>query len=766
MTETPDTEEQAPAEPEAVPQPEQPVPEPPPGTGGSAPASPRVETGGSASEKDSDAGVPESADEQDRAAQAKVSADYVRGKRPTGKTAGLGESESLDEAAELRRLVDRDFHRFAPSLSSNSGIFTAGDDSVAVQQQVTVVVNDARQISVLRSTYSGEAVRQFTETYLPAPGFDYMLTTLTDNFVVVVQGVEGSGRRATAVNLLHELGLLPISVLDVDQAVPLRDIVERKLFEKRGGYILDHWQPLENNTLDALGQLAREARSLIVVVANGEAAACPLTAGVRHPAPAARDVLGKHLTFQLRDHNCTSCTGPLDVPAYVTRRLDEIDRIQPYALPGKMREVVDLARVLAENLHTDVATAVLVERDRASLRKIASDAMRLGPGGTGGTERWQSFRLAYAVFDGFPLRQVFEAAELLAREVLPIFETRESPPDHVVFEGAVSELLLDSMYIADPIEQLATAEVVPRRARLVDPALTRMILDVVWNDFDSVHLPLLTWLDVLAEHPSAYVRVRAAQAAALLAGFDFDQVYRALIRPWAERGLAYRQSAAAALQLAAAEARLAGRVHRQVSDWVRSPNPNLQDSAARALSTTIGATDPIGAVDKLRDLAGRPDLAVSNAVGLAMVSLFATEAATLVLDELTAWASGRNVHRRRHAVRAVLLLSRTAGGKGATDFSSVRDFVGADDLRLSTLAALWRDALIGPDTAGLAWEPLRRWLISADEDRSLDSFVIDLASRVLLGVDRSRALFHLRLWRSRHPQSPTVARLFELVQKG
>src|SRR2546430_710177 len=179
-------------------------------------------------------------------------------------------------------------------------------------------------------------------------------------------------------------------------------------------------------------------------------------------------------------------------------------------LQSPPRLMVELAVLLAGGLHDGKSTDELVARHRLGLRTVAEAALK-------DTDpmadeyhrppRPPAFRIAFAVFQKFPLTDVFETGELLYQKILPHFETRGAPLSPTVFDGGLEHLIHPDMCATTIVPD----EYAPQRARLVDPALTRLVLDVAWHDFDTTREPIIAGLDALAGTRPPRHRVRSAR---------------------------------------------------------------------------------------------------------------------------------------------------------------------------------------------------------------------------------------------------------------
>jgi hypothetical protein len=174
---------------------------------------------------------------------------------------------------------------------------------------------------------------------------------------------------------------------------------------------------------------------------------------------------------------------------------------------------------------------------------------------------------------------------------------------------------------------------------------------------------------------------------------------------------------------------------------------------------------PGDAILALRELASKPDLLYSNAIAISMTNLFAVSAEDVV-KELALWTGGANEYRRRHAARVLLVLSRFAGPKAKDDgWPAMPGVSAADGTFRSLLAQTWVDALAGTDTAGRAWDALRRWIMDADGAPELEDTVVSLAIEILRRSTTERRRFHLLHWRLKHPESSVLKRIHDAIDR-
>ncbi|MGX7761263.1 hypothetical protein ACWQ06_21735 [Streptomyces angustmyceticus] len=674
-----------------------------------------------------------------------------------------------------------DFTRYQQARQQNAlnklkrSAVAHGSGSAFYAEQLTIGADTGVEIQVLN--VSALTVAQQLDSHQDVDQQAQMAARLAAQHIVVLAGKPGTGRQSTALTLLA--GCCPDDSVRIlhSEAPGILQALCRRADEllTPGGYVVDlDDQPLKLSTLETLGHLARKQRAHLVVIGEpGPVDPDRLRPhAFEHRRPAPGDVLAVHLRRLLAGHpgGCAQedCTDE-HTTAFITRMLASPQVQRTLDGAPSVGSVVEFAEVLAQRVHTeDTSLGEVINQWRDRLRRLAKQLLHVPAETAQGPvldPHRQAFRIAYAFFHGHPLSDVFEAGEVLRATVLPRYETREPAPLNHVFERELDQLIPQEMRAAADATP-GGADDNPRRARLVDEELMHAVIEVVWHDYDSLRDPLREWLTALVAGPLERIRVRAAQIAGILLSHDFDSVYRDLIRHWAGDSAAYRQSAALALEMAAHDPRLVHRVRGQIRSWLSSPRWQLQDSAARAYGTLVGAQDVPDTLWALRELGTRPELALSSSVAFSMSWLYLAGAPGPTADALDHWITSDNDHLRRHAIRTLLILSRYGAGPDRRDRPVLADTAMTDQERADALVRLWRHALMGKDSSTRAWDLLRRWLLAGDADKELAVFLEDLVPRICARPLSLRAGFYLGIWAGRHPDSRTIRRLRHQPVRG
>lgn len=246
-------------------------------------------------------------------------------------------------------------------------------------------------------------------------------------------------------------------------------------------------------------------------------------------------------------------------------------------------------------------------------------------------------------------------------------------------------------------------------------------LEQLWRDFDMTFWRAIRgWLAELIGDTmvtlfrDATVQMSVAAGLALLARVAPDEVEESYLHPWAsgELGWSGQQTAVYTLWWMARESSLAPVALRVATSWVNSGDPSAQWTAAAALSGELGAGYPVEAARRLWHLVGQSKEVRPDAI-FALANLFATltregEDASQVLDLLKGRlnrVSGRGdgedgqlrrspLDDRRIRERVMLsILAVLIVRDPRTGQSSVSSFLDAKPEHRSLVAELWAEVL-------------------------------------------------------------------------
>ncbi|HEY8482018.1 MAG TPA: hypothetical protein VIL71_19500 [Spirillospora sp.] len=537
--------------------------------------------------------------------------------------------------------------------------------------------------------------RRFVDT----PTREKLIRVLDDGVVAVLRGRPGTGRRTAALAALahrhRELRMIgsgePPAHLGKDELAPGH------------GYLYDasglSWarRPTEPQVLGCSTVLAAlNARLVIVVDGNSDTSALPGLV-IDHRPPDVHEVLRRQLADRLAGVRS-------DIPEIIARITD---------MPTDPKDAGELAADLAEGLRAGRPVEDVRANRPSSWRRKARKELRQEDDDRDLGRR--AFVIAGAVLGGLPTVQVCRAAYDLA---VLLFEI-EKPGKDAKLALPPLEHMLDTW-----LRPIGEEQPHPRamdRTLSIRRELVEAVLDSVWLDYVVSHRALLSWLSQLARDHDPGVRMKAAQAVARFAAYDFDFVYEHCIRKWAD-------SKSEALHLAAAWALEAVVVqrpqrHHHVADllwtWSRDTRPGgigRQSTAVRLCGTILGNRAPAGAMDTLREIAHRRPFTLRSAICDAVVELYAGGGSPVVVRRLLAWVPSRALGP---LVPDCLTRMAQLPHDGRPPLLAHYD---ADPVLIGTL---WRQVLLSPHCGQGPWNALREW---AKDGVPFDALRDDLCS--------------------------------------
>lgn len=315
-----------------------------------------------------------------------------------------------------------------------------------------------------------------------------------------------------------------------------------------------------------------------------------------------------------------------------------------------------------------------------------------------------------------------------------------------------------------------TPEGGPPIVRFRHADLRRAVLTWIWYEMDGARQKILDWLGRLADDPDVEVRARAAVAAGVLAGTDFDHGLHRYLRPWAAAGsAAKRQSAALALNVVGSTTGHADRVWEHLERWADQVRfggkpTALPASAAFAACGRMGEQDPRRALRLLRTLIRHGDWGLLEPVALSANLLLERGQAAEVLDALVEWSEpGAD---EAELTKALTVFVFAADG-GADDRSVL---VPAVPTHIEALTELWGRALAAPTVRPAALDALRGWVRGLDADpAALPGVLTMLAGVADRGHQDFNRLRHALADWATDPDAPSVAAADihdELVEAG
>ncbi|GGK79212.1 hypothetical protein [Mangrovihabitans endophyticus] len=573
----------------------------------------------------------------------------------------------------------------------------------------------------------GAILGRLGRSYVASPALRRLLQALPVSPLQCLFGPPGTGRTTTAIAAgmrhLKDRGLAVAGNVHILASERGLAAIDSKSLPKRKALILTlapDAAPPEFRWFGAVEEALRERDSILIVVSPAEPVGGALRDGwtVAYQPPAPEEIFRRHLEQRFGAGRIAEI---LDLG--IVR-----DRVRTCRTP---RDAAGLATAIINDTDDGVADADLLSGD--SDDKLVNARKELQE-----SDLWDRILLvATTVMTDLAAGTVTREAVRLAEMHKPTGVQTEVPKVDW-FHGP--DRWPGSITLGPPGKEGSG-----RTVRLVHPRLPIMLLKAIWEDHVGERDILLPWLCGLGDHPHKRVRVKAAQAAAQLACYDFDVVMREVLRVWALDGrFRTRETCALALEALAiaAEGRFAKRVRGQVRGWAKSNNPSLLAAAVAVYGTFLGAKDPDEALTRMREVAGarifrydgRREMAehaeqqLANIVRRALIDVFNAGAEEKVLQALAGWARIPNWRWRRAAAAGLIELSRK-DGSGA--WPLLVELSAVQESTYRAVRTLWLNTLDSHHRDEASWEALHRWLDQARDLRGDDS-----TAAVVAAVDR------------------------------
>lgn len=592
------------------------------------------------------------------------------------------------------------------------------------------------------------------DVYVRFPGYAEARQRLMTARVMVLHGQEGSGRRASALELLRSLVDGQIFNLRPDQ-----DLESLFSDDSDGncGYFLDSVPATKTGKLtpsllsSAEHWLENSQSFLVITVAALSEAQCDDLERylVDHRAPDPYQVLCSHLRRQ-----CDELPDPLPSWLDDDRLLKEVNATtQPS--PMVNLAIALLKAVKDERSIDDILDYWTHGRACTEARRLLRGTQQADPE-LRPTEQLQrcAFLVAIAAFNDAPYLPVAAAAELLAQSLTAAAYPKGTPHRQIFalrrencltwLQGTVERRLRNERWGEQCTEQIS----------LRNQGLPSALLDELWHEYDAVRTPVLRWLEDLAVSRNPEIRVRAAQAIGKLAADDFDYVYQEVIYEWAgSRWAGQRYAAAWALEAAVRTGDTEDRVRWLLRYWCSTGSRYRKLTAVTTYGTSIGTDRPEEALRSLRYLARADDPEMTRIACNSVVELYLGGQSDQVLDTWYKWQSEGDGIARRFAIESFVQLAYQHDDNGRPVLPPL---CAEGHRRADLMATLWRYGLNEDYSRADAWEALWQWCRDADRYPDLRAPLEHLFN-TLKSTDedrRDRFFWYLNFWAT-HPKEPS-----------
>jgi hypothetical protein len=358
--------------------------------------------------------------------------------------------------------------------------------------------------------------------YVTARSDGRLEQSLREDQVVFVRGGIGTGRRASAVDVLDRLtgrSRRESKVMILETASGLAELPDR--LEPGRGHLLD---ASEANWVDTItdGQVTAARGALlgsgflVILVESDSARSLPSTV-VDHLLPDLAEVLVSQLAYRLSGDTAPD-TGPLDTRPARALLAEACDL---FAAVGAWHEEITNATTFGPDEAVLFAEAVAdwqdqrirnsaaeprVEYFRGQRRyQQAADLLRRGDG-TDSPLR-QSYAISAAVLDGLAVSEIIEGAETLSA-LLAEVEHPGAPGHREVFAQPLGRWLRHVDLATPSVDGDAREGTV---VKMPSRELATMLIEVAWRYYDAARRPMLAWLmNLCEEHANDQVRIRAS----------------------------------------------------------------------------------------------------------------------------------------------------------------------------------------------------------------------------------------------------------------
>ncbi|MFJ9175569.1 hypothetical protein [Streptomyces sp. NPDC102360] len=630
---------------------------------------------------------------------------------------------------------------FNDSVSFGGGFHTSGSRAPGAGRRAGLV-------AALDSTELAE----YTELFVHPEEYDTALEDLREQGLLVLTGPPGSGRTATAVNLLSEATALsgthdggchrlldPSSLTESDWEPPVKNC----------GYLVE----VEDGPADAQGFGARRLASVAatlrtadcLLVLTGGHELTLATGGETGAEGFARHAIAPPDPLGVLERRVLGLAPEPEARARLHTLLTSTHAVTALREQPAARHAVRLASVISAD--GDLARAVTVLRDpsgqvRSWFRQHrAPEAI--------------AFALASAVLEESSYLTVAEAAVKLHTALAP---PEPAPPDLRFVDRLDHEqqwIRLDSTS-ADPLSAGG-----PPRVRFRSALLGQAVLVHAWSTLDGRREAVLEWLRRLLGHRDLEVRARASVAAGILAWADHHYAVHRFLTTWAgSTSWPQRQAAATALGVAGSRPESGELVWELLDSWARGGNSayqrRLAGTAANAVGGILGRGSPERAVAVLRAALDRgDDWGTLPAVAWGGVHLIHQGQAGPLLDAYLDWSAPQDLSPMVKKTLSAFVFAvsqpyeRPAAGTEATGVTGVPLLLSALPQNHDRLVELWARALARRPVQDTALEALRKWIDTYAErcpgglDR-IAELLADVARRP--GKHRERVAWWLDKW--------------------
>ncbi|GAB3698336.1 hypothetical protein [Nocardiopsis oceani] len=595
-------------------------------------------------------------------------------------------------------------------------------------------------------------INQHVDNYVRPPDFDRLLGILCRDRLLILARPDGSGREATAVNLLAEAVALSTGgqgrLVRLGEGEPLADPGWKPGGKGQGLLaLLDnaagaHRRTAPERTIDS--EWVHRVRSTLdtcdsyLLLVTGPPQGALLETAAQTESVATGDS-GIDPVDIVRRWALGESTGA-EQDRQLTERLGEVGALDLLAQNPAPRTAVKLASAVREG------------RDlRELVSRLSDPSARVHQWFARHREPAQiSFALAAAVLHDARYLAVSDAAVTLYN----LLTEEHAAPPALRFQETLHTT--PWIVLAEPEEGRGHP-----RVRFREPRMQQAVVAYAWNHLDGQRTALVRWLRQLATHRDVEVQARACVATAVAVAQDMDHALHRFLDDWAgHRSAQARRAAATVLGVVSEDPDSTERVWNLLYTWADRPG-TVTERRMAATSALIaggppGRRDPEAAAEVLFAALGEDDSWDSlTHVAEAMTSLAGHGRTGHVLAALLDWSHDQDASPL--VLKSLLAFCYVAGASTVPDPGeptgpprrrgrpkTVPLLLDASDRHLHLLAELWKRALARKPVQEVALDVLREWVEQADTVPGGRKALLQLLRGVADGGQRHRE--RLRYW--------------------
>jgi hypothetical protein len=522
----------------------------------------------------------------------------------------------------------------------NDGVYVEGDlhsKKFAARDVTTTARGDnrerTRQLSVVAVARKDQ--EKLLKVVLEVGHRERALEVLSDHRFVVLRGPAGVGKSTAALSLLG----LEQQILGIDPSLTARELVEFKRcfpFGPGRRFLIEALSPataaqISSFVARSLSRDLGDQDDYLVMTLDERAI---LSADVSpyvvewRERPETEALLRNHLRHYLGQDDVAGVEAGYD-----------LRELHVHLAQRPLRDVDEVARATVRAFAAGLSITALLDETGFGARAQVAEWFTIER-----TAEEIGFLLAVTVFGGCDYGTVSQCGRQLNSVIARRNRSRKSDR-RVDLLRTRSDRLRGSMAVLDPgFVETEFGRSPVDTVRLQSRWHVQAVLDVVWHEYDVIADSLIEWLHAFGDNADPGVRLRAAIASGYLSQFDFAQVRRRLLLPWALGTTESSRAAADALGQAAHSDTTAPLVLSLLEVWAADPTVyDLWWTAAVAYGGEVGVCFPSTAMGRLLSILVSTDARAQSVVAESAVRLvqgggrFDRGIASHVLSHLCAW---------------------------------------------------------------------------------------------------------------------------------